>query len=109
MKAIFERYLDSDDRVFVPGCGNAPFSPDMYDAGFTNQLCCDTSDVVIKQMKEAHIETRPKMEWEVMDATDTGLDDESFGAIVDKSLIDTLLCCENSVEVVLVSDFVRNI
>jgi SAM-dependent methyltransferase len=94
---IVEKYVSKSDRVFLPGCGNAPLSPDMFDAGFTNQLNCDTSSVVIDQCKERNRDLRPGMEFSVLDATSTGLDDVSFEAVVDKSLIDTLLCCENSV------------
>jgi len=87
--------VSTEDRVLVPGCGNAPFSPDMYDAGFTEQLNFDTSDVVIEQCKERNI-SRPKMKFEVMDACKLPLPDASFEAIVDKSLIDTLRCCTGS-------------
>lgn len=94
---VLAHYLSKSDNIFMPGCGNAPLSPDMYDAGYTNQLNCDTSDIVIQQMDEFHNMKRPGMKFAVMDATDTGLESGSFDAVVDKSLIDTLLCCDDSI------------
>merc|ERR1711871_1866110 len=95
--APIEALISKEDRVLLPGCGNAPFSPHMYDAGFTNQFNFDTSAIVIQQCKERNT-TREGMQWEVLDACDLPLKNESFEAIVDKSLIDTLRCCTGSAE-----------
>lgn len=105
---IFEKYVSKSDRIFLPGCGNAPLSPDMYDAGYKDQFNCDTSGVAIKQMSEKH-RSRPGMVFEEMDATKTGLQSASFDAVVDKSLIDTLLCCADSVAITtaMVDEFYR--
>ena len=83
--------ISTKDRLLLPGCGNAPFSPDMYDAGYKNQVCLagaacllrlfdhcapnisyltfspatqfnfDTSTVVIRQCRERNT-SRPGME-----------------------------------------------
>ncbi len=37
--------------ILVVGCGDAPFSADLYLDGFTNSLNIDYSDVVIKKQK----------------------------------------------------------
>lgn len=77
---IIQQFVKVTDQVLLPGCGNAPFSPDMYDAGFTNQVTLDpqtlqppdrvstprqlnfdTSDVVIEQCKERNA-SRPGMQ-----------------------------------------------
>lgn len=70
------------------GCGNAPFSPDMFNAGYKGIWNTDLSSVVIQTQKRVY----PKMKWDVMDALETGLEDNSIEAIIDKSLIDTLMC-----------------
>lgn len=89
--------MSVEDSILVPGCGNAPLSADMYDAGFVNQLNFDTSSVVIEQMRKRHA-SRPQMQWKVMDCNNTGLPDGAFSRIIDKGLIDTLRCCDGSVE-----------
>lgn len=48
----------------------------------------DLSDVVIKQQAEFF----PEQTWKVMDAMKLDFADKSFPVIIDKSLIDTLLC-----------------
>merc|ERR1712178_466582 len=94
VSVIVESMVPHSANVLLPGCGNAPFSPDMYDAGYRNQLNFDTSDVVIQQMRSLH-QSRSGMKYEVMDATSLEeCSDSSFDAIVDKSLIDTLRCCQ---------------
>ena len=64
----------------------------MHADGFTQVWNTDLSEVVVKQQQEKF----PHMRWDVMDAMDTGLPNESLEAVIDKSLIDTLMCCQNS-------------
>ena len=52
-----------DIKIMVPGCGNAEFSEDLYDAGFENQVNIDISEVVIKQMAERNEEKRPNLKF----------------------------------------------
>ena len=56
--------------ILIVGCGNAPFSEDLYDDGFTNITNNDISEVVIDIMSKRNKDKRPKMKWLVMDATD---------------------------------------
>jgi len=90
-------FVAQSDRILLPGCGNAPFSPDLYDAGYTNQVNVDTSVVVIDQMNERHA-SRPGMNYQAGDCCNLKPEfaDSSFEAIIDKSLIDTLRCCTGS-------------
>lgn len=83
---------DKSELLLMVGCGNAPFSPDIYKAGYTNMINIDLSEVVIEQMKRKH----PDMRWEVMDVLDLNYEDNSIPRILDKSLIDTLMCYTNS-------------
>ena len=77
----------------VPGCGNAEFSEDLYDAGYENQVNTDISAVVIEQMAERNKETRPNIEWLVMDITDMSeFESNRFDIIIDKGTMDALLC-----------------
>ena len=39
---------DKNMRILVIGCGNADFSEDLYDDGYTNVLNVDISEVVIR-------------------------------------------------------------
>ena len=48
-------------KILVVGCGNAKFSEDLYDDGFTNVVNNDISDIVIQKMAKRNKEKRPQM------------------------------------------------
>ncbi len=62
-----------------------------YQAGFQNITNIDLSNVVVDQMKEKY----PMMEWQIMDALDMTYPSGSVDNVIDKSLIDTILCYKN--------------
>jgi hypothetical protein len=65
----------------------------MHAAGYVNVVHMDLCTVVIEQQRARH----PALNWRVMDVMDlAGVEDESFEAVVDKSMVDTLLCCEGA-------------
>jgi len=60
-----------------------------YRFGHYNRIVnIDLSTVVIKQQAEKY----PEQQWKVMNATNMDFGDKSFDAVIDKSLIDTLMC-----------------
>lgn len=91
LEQSIQQLLPKDVIILLPGCGNALFSPDMYDAGYKSIVNTDVSPVVINQQRERY----PDMVWEVMDCLDMSVEDDQYFGIVDKSLIDTILCAEN--------------
>ena len=98
LKGVLSEFMPSKDiKILVLGCGNAEFSEDLYDDGFHNIINVDISSVVIRQMSERNAESRPEMQWMVMDITDMSqLESNSFDLAVDKSTIDALLCGDDS-------------
>ena len=98
---LLDQYSAGDPaavRILVVGCGNSPFSADLYDAGFTNIINIDYSATVIAQMQQQHAVTRPNMQWRVMDMTDLStLAAESFDVVMDKAAMDALLTREGDV------------
>jgi EEF1A lysine methyltransferase 4 len=82
-----------EEPILLPGAGNAPFSVDLEAVGGYRHLTnIDLSPVVVKQMQEKC----PSQIWRVMNVTDLKFGDGTFPFIVDKSLIDTLLCYNDS-------------
>merc|ERR1711884_986387 len=79
---------DKSARVLVLGCGDAPFSADLFAAGYRDVTNVDYSRVCIERMSKKH----PEMVWKVADATNmVGIDDEVFDAVVEKSLFDAFV------------------
>jgi SAM-dependent methyltransferase len=90
--------INSNPRMLLIGVGNSPFSADLYDAGWENQLNIDYSPVVIDAMRAKHQSTRPKMEWQVMDMTDmSALPNESYDVVIDKAAMDAIMTHEGDV------------
>lgn len=90
-------FIKPTSKILNIGCGNALFSEDLYDDGFPNQLNIDISSVVIAQMRERNIQSRPEMQWEIMDCCDMkGVESNSVDIVIDKSTMDALLCGDNS-------------
>jgi SAM-dependent methyltransferase len=94
-----EPYLKKTDcRILIVGCGNAPFSADMYDAGYKQLVNLDYSKIVIEAMKSRHSSFRSEMEWIVMDMTDmSAFGDASFDVVIDKAATDALMTNEGDV------------
>jgi len=60
-------YLQKSDgnknrRILVLGCGNSPFSEDLYNAGYRNIVNIDYSSNVIHRMEEKN-QDKTSMEW----------------------------------------------
>lgn len=96
LKEILNSTCSATDKILSVGCGNSPLSLDMYDAGYENQVCIDNSSTVIAQMQEQEEHIRSKIVWQCMDATHTSLANEAIDVVLDKGLLDCLLCDETS-------------
>jgi hypothetical protein len=93
VEPYINEFFTKQSAILCPGCGNAPFHPRMYEAGYIRQVCLDTSEVVVEQSIERFSETHPDMMFRVADCCDIPQEpDGSFKYILDKSLIDTLRC-----------------
>lgn len=87
-------------RVLIPGCGNAPFQIDMHRSGYTRMVCGDYSAVLIDNMRSLQETQGGSIQWDVMDVTRMPYADNNFQAVLDKSLVDCLLCCDGAMDVV---------
>jgi SAM-dependent methyltransferase len=92
------KYDKSLVRILVVGCGNAPFSCDLYDDGYTNITNIDYSSTVIQNMQQLHTTIRPLMQWRVMDMTRMeDVPDDSFDVVIDKAAMDAIMTQEQDV------------
>jgi len=84
---------DADPKceILHVGCGNSELTESMYDAGFPRIVNIDISAVAIEQMV-ARNNDRPEMSWLHMDATCMDFESDRFDLVLDKSLLDTLVC-----------------
>lgn len=84
---------NKDIPILDSGCGNSLLAEELYDDGYRNVTCVDNSPVVVQQMVARQQQTaRPELRWLYMDALDMSFPDSSFDLVIDKSLLDTLMC-----------------
>jgi SAM-dependent methyltransferase len=90
-------------RILVVGCGSSEFSENMYDEGYENIVNIDTSEVVIKDMKERN-KKREQMICmglflildEIMDVRDLKFENLSFDLVIDKGTLDNIFCIKQA-------------
>jgi len=70
------------------GCGNSPFSEELYDLGYSAQVNCDNCKLVIDFMQQR----APHLQWDVCDVRDMPYATGRFPVVLDKGLLDNLYC-----------------
>lgn len=83
--------IEPDRRIMVAGCGTSNMPEDLINDGFTNVVGQDISRVAIK-MQEIRNKHTDGLKFITGNMTDMDLPDESFDAIIDKALLDSLFC-----------------
>ena len=88
---INENIPDRDKRIMVAGVGSSCMPDDLAADGYTSIVAQDISRVAIAQAKIRckHLEA---VSFEACNMTDSNLPEKSFFAIIDKALLDSLLC-----------------
>ena len=83
----------TSSSILVVGCGNAPFSASVVDeGGYKNSIHVDYSEVVIGQQHDRF----PHIDWRIADCLNMPeFEDSSFDYVLDKSLIDTMMCYDD--------------
>lgn len=107
LKSDITPFLKAETKILIIGCGNSPFSFDLYDDGYKNITNVDYSKNVIQNMKQKDKETygdnnslddEPKMIWKDMDMIHMDeFTNESFDVVIDKAGIDAILTKEGDV------------
>ena len=95
LRPVLDRLMPDRDRpILLIGAGNAPFSPDLYNkGGYKNLINMDISYVAMEMQAAKY----PEQKWVVMDVMAMEYADKSVDQLIDKSLIDTVLCYPDSV------------
>lgn len=98
LKSIRGFNISNQTNTLIVGCGNSPFSADLYDESiFSSIVNIDFSDKVIVKMRERHAALRPSMFWITMDMTELTFENNSFDLILDKAAMDALCVDEGDV------------
>jgi EEF1A lysine methyltransferase 4 len=88
--------LGKQSRILIVGCGNSSLTVDLHNAGYSNIVSTDYSEVVIAAMRSKH-DNLPGLTWEVMDMLDLTYPDSSFDVVLDKAAMDAIHTNEGSV------------
>lgn len=82
-----------EQKVLIIGCGNSQLSEEMKKDGFGCVTSIDFSRVVIQQMQNKY---GPNSNYDVADVKKLPYPDNSFGVIVCKGTMDSILCGSGS-------------
>jgi ubiquinone/menaquinone biosynthesis C-methylase UbiE len=95
LKDTLQKFIQKDHIILMAGSGNSHLSEEMYEEGYHHITNIDISTVVVKTMK-AKYQDKQGMTYEHMDARAMDFQDGVFNVVVDKALIDSILCGEGS-------------
>lgn len=87
--------LKQDSKILNLGCGNSTLAEELFANGFKNIVNVDISEEAIRQMRERCQEMQ-ELSWLVMDCKNLSFGNETFDIVIDKSLLDTLLCGDSA-------------
>jgi ubiquinone/menaquinone biosynthesis C-methylase UbiE len=87
-------------KVLILGCGNCKLMLDMFQNGYKTMDCVDWSDTVIQKMKSKHAALKG-MNFTTMDVTSLDFGDSSYDVVIDKAVMDSILCGEGSTDKVI--------
>ncbi|XP_015881551.1 uncharacterized protein LOC107417449 isoform X2 [Ziziphus jujuba] len=92
LRPFVRKYISTNSRVLMVGCGNAVMSEDMAKDGYEDIMNIDVSSVAIDLMKKKYDHV-PQLKYMEMDVRDMSFfPDESFDGVIDKGTLDSLMC-----------------
>jgi SAM-dependent methyltransferase len=99
ISALEDAGVAKTGRILDIGCGNSQVCFKLREAGFTRVAGVDFSDVVISNMRRqtdsgSALQDGHTQHFFTMDATNLSFSDESFDAVTDKGLLDSI-CFEH--------------
>ncbi|KAL4223238.1 Methyltransferase-like protein 13 [Mactra antiquata] len=95
---VLHKYVKTQDKILMVGCGNSQLSADMYDVGYHHITNIDISDTAIRQMTEKN-QDRSDMKFLKMDVLNMEFSASDFSVVIDKGTLDALMV-DNSHKVV---------
>merc|ERR1711903_352490 len=89
-----EQFSNKSGKVLNVGCGSSNLPREMKDAGWTNITACDWEPKVVANMKG----NTPNVEYKEADAANLEALGDQFNYVIDKGLLDAILCGANSTQ-----------
>ena len=95
MRDLIVNLAGNTARVLIPGCGISRMAEEMFDDGYTNITSIDYSYSAIKFQMDTYKVEYPSLVFKQMDARNmVEFKDKQFDIIVDKSLLDAVICSD---------------
>ena len=94
-------YLKPEDQILYVGCGTSKLAEDLYIDEIRNVTNIDFSENAIRIMEDRYKEQKVEMKYKKMNATNMEeFTNGSFNVVLDKALLDSVLCGENALPIV---------
>jgi ubiquinone/menaquinone biosynthesis C-methylase UbiE len=94
IKDIVTQYVQHSFKILHAGCGRSTLSVQMMNEGYENITNMDISQSAIEDMKSEYNDL--PMQWDVKDVKRMDYPDRSFHAVIEKGLLDSILCGDRS-------------
>ena len=91
--AINESIPDKSKRVMIAGVGSSSMPEDMVSDGYTDIVAQDISRAAIAQLR-IRCKHLPEIKFEACNMTDSNLEKGTYFAIIDKALLDSMMCAD---------------
>lgn len=91
LKPLFNRFIAKTANTLSLGCGTSELEPQMREDGYEAVVCVDSSSAAVVLMAKRYHEYE-RLAYHCMDARALSFGSESFDAVIEKALVDALMC-----------------
>ena len=96
LRDIIGQYVQPSSQILIAGCGNSRMSEEMYEDGYQNITSVDQSYTAIKLQQEEYQSRYSNLTFKQMDIRAMQFKDGTFDAVLDKGLLDAMVCSDGS-------------
>ena len=96
MREMINTHVPQTAQVLIVGCGSSRMTEEMYEDGYQNITSIDLSYSAVKLQQEEYKERYSNLTFKQMDVRNLQFKDGTFDAVIDKGLLDAMVCTDGS-------------
>ena len=92
MRDIIAQYTLPTSKILIVGCGSSRMPEEMHEDGYQQITCVDLSYSAIKLQQDEYKDKYQNLTFKQMDVRNIGFPDGHFDVVIDKALLDAMVC-----------------